>query len=88
MANKKMCSPCHEKVSTAFENWKRKRMSEPVPEGKRICSKCIRHKPIDQFISVHGKQLTRECKNCWRVMSKSQRNPTTATGKCRELYMN
>ena len=84
-----MCPTCLE--SARQNRKKRKRLVEAldVPEGKKLCKKCLHFKPIEDFESkVHRRaKLTTKCKACRGYNSKSSINPSTTTGKCRQFWM-
>lgn len=82
----KCCDRCREKA--------RKRMQKifdatPVcPLGQRYCKQCGRIKPEDQFKSRHPRRqtLTKSCKTCLQIKSRSDINPTSKYGMCKARW--
>ena len=85
----KQCEFCRKSRS----EWKKKRKREAkdikVPKGSRLCKNCSHIKPESDFKStVHRRtKLTTRCRSCRDSLAKSQKNPTTTTGKCRALWL-
>lgn len=102
MASKK-CSKCKRMHTTTFKTCptcrsvgrksdrKRKRLAaeQTVPDGLRTCTNCSRIQPEDQFISRHPrrKEPTARCQDCRDIQYRSQRNPETLIGQCRQVWL-
>ena len=60
-----------------------------IDDGYRVCKTCFQTKPVAEFKSkVHRrKKLTTMCTHCRKLRKKTQKNPTTTVGKCRQFWM-
>ena len=71
---------------------KKKRMEETLPEGMKRCANSCCHKilPLSEFQSTTARRTTPTawCNNCKAIQKKTEKNPTTAKGKCREWWQN
>jgi len=58
-------------------------------DGHRVCKRCCKEQPDNQFKSCHSrrKTLVTTCATCRASQSKSRRNETTKVGKCRKVWM-
>ena len=84
----KRCKRCRvREMDNAKVRRKRKREAR-VPEGMRRCTRCVNNKPMDQFVSIvaRRKELTSQCLPCRQVLIRSQKNPSTTTGACIEVW--
>ena len=82
------CPRCLEK-QRAYR--KRKREEQPdVPDGHKYCTHCYKVQHIDQFVSKYSRTTkpTAHCKKCRDRKSRSQKNPNTKSGACREVWIN
>ena len=73
------------------EYHKRKREAQlDVPDGHKYCTNCGHIKHLDQFVSKYSRRTkpTTRCKKCRDSDSRSEMNPNTTTGACREVWMN
>lgn len=84
----KTCPNCRERSRKSNRKRKREAAEEPTPDGHKLCTRCSRIQPEDQFISKHArrKKLTALCLSCRKNDSRAQINPTTRTGKCRQVW--
>ena len=84
----KTCPNCRERVRKCQRKRKREAAEKTVPDGQKRCTMCLRSQPEDQFKSKHArrKKLTRRCLTCRGNNTRSQINPTTTTGKCRQVW--
>ena len=70
---------------------KRKREAQPdVPHGHKYCTQCGHIKHLDQFVRSNPRDATPTayCKKCRDSVSRTQKNPNTTTGACREVWIN
>ena len=71
--------------------YKRKREAQPdVPDGHKYCTQCGHIKHLDQFVRANprNKEPTACCKKCRDISSRTQMNPNTKKGACREVWIN
>ena len=84
----KRCPECREHARQYQK--KRKRLAEDVivPDGQCFCKYCFKLKPIEDFQSKVNRRdtLTTCCIDCRESISKTNKNPTTATGICRAFW--
>jgi len=82
------CPKCKEK-KRAYDKRKREAQQD-VPDGHKHCTSCGNIKHIDQFISSHPRRTepTTTCKKCRDSSSRTQKNPKTKSGACREVWIN
>ena len=70
----------------------KKRKEETLPDGMKRCAKpsCNKILPLSEFESTKARrtELTTTCNNCKASQKKTQENPTTVNGKCREWWQN
>ena len=83
----KTCPPCRELCRR--RNVKFKSMVKHVPPGHRKCTGCARVQPEDQFRRLISRQtkLTARCLACRDIQHRSDRNPNTKTGQCRQVWL-
>jgi len=67
---------------------RRKNKSKHVPRGHRKCTNCLRVQPEKQFQSMYVRRvkLTAWCLTCRDSNHRSERNPNTTTGQCRQVW--
>lgn len=82
------CPACREYYRKRKRKLKREAAEKKVPDGQKLCTKCFRRSSEDQFISrlARRKKLTALCLNCRDIQRRAHINPTTTTGKCREVW--
>jgi len=63
-------------------------MTKHVPEGHRKCASCTHVQLEDQFQSMHVRQtkLTACCLACRNSKHRSEINPNTSRGQCRQVW--
>lgn len=85
----KLCPTCRENISKSKRKRKRLAEQQTIPIGKRCCTNCCRIQNENEFHSLHARRttFTAWCRTCRDVKSRSQKNPTTTTGKCRQVWM-
>ena len=86
-----MCKECKIEHSKQ-RSTKKKNKVYNIPPGHRRCSQPFCPNPIqldDQFISSIARCMkpTKRCLTCRTIARKSQTNPTTKTGKCRQAWI-
>ena len=85
----KQCPTCRT-ISRKFKR-KRKRLAaeQTVPDGHRLCKQCLRSKPEDQFISRYARRTepTAWCQDCRDIAYRSDTNPETLKGQCRQVWL-
>ena len=86
-----MCKECKSE-DRKQQHIKRKNKIIYVPPGHRRCfnTSCpIPIQPEDQFISSIARRTkpTRKCLKCRTIAKKTQINPNTKTGKCRQVWI-
>ena len=86
----KQCPTCRERVRRATKKRKRIASEKKVDDGYKLCKQCSHIKPLSDFESkVHRrKKLTTLCTHCRDTRKKTQTNPATKIGKCREFWIN
>lgn len=84
----KTCPPCRE--SNRRSKKKRKNKVKYVPPGQRKCTGCYHVQPEDQFRPLHARQtkLTALCQTCRNFRHRSEMNPNTIRGQCRQVWLN
>ena len=96
----KSCSHCKRPNGTTFRKCERcreihrkydrkRRYAAPVcPPGQKYCRHCGHIRPEDQFKSSHCRRqtLTTRCQTCRQIKTRSQTNPTTASGMCKARW--
>ena len=86
----KKCMSKYNKERTIKRNKKRK--EETLPDGMKRCANvcCNKILPLSEFKSTKERRTepTTWCTTCRAIAKKSQQNPTTATGKCKEYWQN
>ena len=84
----KTCPTCREINRKANGKRKRKAAEESIPDAHKLCTQCLRIQPEDQFISKHARhnKLTAWCSTCRKSARRTQINPTTTSGKCRQVW--
>lgn len=84
----KTCPTCREFVRKSYRKRKREAAEKKVPDGQKLCNRCSKFQPEDQFKSIYArrKKLTTHCLTCREINSRSQINPTTTKGKCRQVW--
>ena len=84
----KECMSKYDKERATKRNKKRK--EETLPEGMKRCAlpSCNKILPLSEFQSTTARRAkpTAQCNNCRALNKKSNQNPTTAHGKCREWW--
>lgn len=85
----KTCPTCRAIVRKAIRKRKRLAAEQTVPDGHRMCTQCCRIRPEDQFISRHArrKKPTAQCQDCRDIHYRTQVNPETLTGQCRQVWL-
>ena len=85
----KTCPACRERIRRACRKRKRIASEKKVEEGYKLCKACLHIKPVTEFESkVHRrKKLNTHCAQCRETQKKSEKNPTTKIGKCRQFWM-
>ena len=86
----KECVSKYKKELAIKRNMKRK--EETLPYGMKRCANtcCNKILPLSEFESNTARRttLTTWCTNCKASKKKSEENPTTAKGKCKEWWQN
>ena len=86
----KSCPTCREFYRKCYRKRKRLAAQQTIPDGRRLCANCFHIKPEDQFISLvsRRKKLTERCRTCRDNKHRTQRNPTTTSGQCLQVWIN
>lgn len=85
----KTCPTCR----TIRRNFKKKRRrlaaEQIIPDGHKFCRTCLRIQSEDQFKSyvARRKKLNAMCRNCLSIQLRTQMNPETLTGQCRQVWL-
>jgi len=84
----KTCPTCRANIRKSRRKRKRLAVEQTVPDGHRLCTKCCRIQPENQFKMYYPRrtQLTKRCKRCRDVRFRSDRNPNTLKGQCRKIW--
>ena len=85
----KECRSKYDKERTIKRNKKRK--EETLPDGmKRCANSCNKILPLSEFESTKERRTdpTTTCTTCRAIHKKSEQNPTSAKGKCKEWWQN
>ena len=85
----KLCPRCIARHRKNLRKRKRLAAEQTVPDGHRLCNTCDKTKPEDQFISSisRRKKLTAACRRCRDSSHRSQMNPETKVGACRQAWL-
>ena len=85
----KTCPTCLAIARKSLKKRKRLAAGQTVPDGRRTCTKCLRIKPEDQFISRYARRTepTNKCQDCRDIAYRSERNPETLKGQCRQVWL-
>ena len=85
----KTCPTCRAYRRKSKKKRKRLATEQIVPDGYRLCTECSRIQPEDQFISRHArrKKPTAKCQGCRDIQYRSQMNPETLMGQCRQVWL-
>jgi len=85
----KRCQHHRDIVMKSQRKRKEKAAKRIAKEGHRVCRKCLREQPNNQFRSCHSRRttLTTRCATCRASLSKSNRNETTKVGQCRKVWL-
>ena len=85
----KTCPTCRAYRRKSKKKRKRLATEQIVPDGYRLCTECSRIQPEDQFISRHArrKKPTNTCQLCRDTQHRTQRNPETLLGQCRQVWL-
>lgn len=86
----KTCPTCREIDRKCKRKRKRLAAQKTIPDGHRCCKKCSRVQPEDQFQSRYArrKKPTVKCQTCRDIKHRCITNPTSATGQCRQVWIN
>lgn len=81
----KTCDRC---LASRRKSDKKRRTPKSCSENEKQCTCCGKVKVKDQFVSsrVRREKLTTYCLTCRTMFKRSQVNPTTKTGKCKEIW--
>ena len=84
----KACPVCRERARRAVSKRKRERKAQHVPPGQRMCTQCTRVQLNSQFQPAHARrtELTARCLKCRNSQRRTQRNPNTIVGRCRQVW--
>ena len=84
----KKCPTCREINRRSLRKCKLKAFALKVPPGHRRCTRCTRVEPENQFRPIHARRakLTALCLTCRNITHRSQMNPNTVTGQCRQVW--
>ena len=82
------CPTCRGYHRKRKRRLKREAAEKKVPDGQKLCTKCSKFQPEDQFISrlARRKKLTALCLSCRDAQRRAHRNPTTTTGRCLKAW--
>ncbi len=85
----KWCPTCLESARRAQKKRKRLASENKVEEGYRLCNNCSHIKPVAEFQPKkhRRKKLTVSCTSCREIQKKTDFNPRTKVGKCRQFWM-
>ena len=85
----KQCPPCREIDRRCRKKCKNK--VKDVPPGHRRCrGSCDGVKPVTEFQSMHVRRttLTTRCQRCRDSLHRSEMNPNTISGQCKQVWLN
>ena len=85
----KLCPTCRANIRKSNKKRKRLAAEQTVPDGHRMCTKCCRIQPEEQFISrlARRKKPTARCRGCLDIAYRSERNPETLIGQCQQVWL-
>ena len=85
----KTCPTCRSVARKSMRKRKRLAVEQNVLDGHRLCKHCSHIKSEDQFISRHArrKKPTTKCQDCRDSQHRSQMNPETLMGQCRQVWL-
>ena len=85
----KTCQHHRDNIKKSIRKRREKAAKRIAKEGHCICKCCSREQSESQFKSCHSRRTTlvKECATCRASTSKSRRNDTTKSGKCRKVWM-
>lgn len=86
----KCCPTCRESSRRSRKKRKRKAAEKSVKEGFQLCKKCLHVKPTADFESkvYRRKKMTTWCQQCRNLHKKTEMNPSSSRGQCREFWRN
>lgn len=85
----KTCPTCRANIRKSLKKRRRLAVEQTVPDGHRLCNCCSHIKPEDQFISRYArrKKPTNTCQLCRDSAYRSDTNPETLKGQCRQVWL-
>ena len=82
----KCCSPCRESVRKCLH--KRRHATPVCKPGEKYCKQCFHTKPVSHFQKRVNRAtgMTAWCDACRDSLKRSQVNPTSKKGECKQVY--